>query len=191
MAFSQTTALRVGSWGVAPGYDECGLRPDVRCGAASVWPKTVFVLHRTSRQELRSVLECGSLTPLSFCVSFAFCTIAVGGAEKKERHICWSRASITCPKPPLSCKARPGPREYPLGQRTQRVSRRSTQAFEQYPHAVVQANRQALDDWLAQGGPASPRPLLLRPDAVFETVWIERQPEKPVRVRHDDGGLGQ
>jgi hypothetical protein len=24
------------------------------------------------------------LTPLSFCVSFAFCTIAVGGAERKK-----------------------------------------------------------------------------------------------------------
>jgi hypothetical protein len=30
------------------------------------------------------VLECGGLTPLSFCVSFAFCTIAVGVAERKK-----------------------------------------------------------------------------------------------------------
>jgi hypothetical protein len=29
-------------------------------------------------------LECGGLTPLSFCVSFAFCTIVVGGAERKK-----------------------------------------------------------------------------------------------------------
>jgi hypothetical protein len=33
---------------------------------------------------MRVVLECGGLTPLSFCVSFAFCAIAVGGAERKK-----------------------------------------------------------------------------------------------------------
>lgn len=53
-------------------------------------------------------------------------------------------------------------------------------ASELYPHAVVRDNLLALEAWLAQGGPASNRPLLLRPDTVFETVWIERQPEKPV-----------
>jgi hypothetical protein len=40
------------------------------------------------------------LTPLSFCVSFAFCTVAVGGAEKNkgkaERH---SQSGV---KPPHS-----------------------------------------------------------------------------------------
>jgi hypothetical protein len=44
----------------------------------------VFVLRRSSQQERRAVLECGGLTPLSFCVSFAFCTIAVGVAERKK-----------------------------------------------------------------------------------------------------------
>jgi hypothetical protein len=44
----------------------------------------VFVLRRTSQRESRVVLECGGLTPLSFCVSFAFCAIAVGGAERKK-----------------------------------------------------------------------------------------------------------
>jgi hypothetical protein len=33
---------------------------------------------------VEAVLECGGLTPLSFCVSFAFCMIAVGGAERKK-----------------------------------------------------------------------------------------------------------
>jgi hypothetical protein len=31
-------------------------------------------------------------------------------------------------------------------------------------------------------GPASRQPLLLRPDSVFETVWIPKQPEKPVPI---------
>jgi hypothetical protein len=44
----------------------------------------VFVLRRSSQQERRFVLECGGLTPLSFCVSLAFCEIAVGGAERKK-----------------------------------------------------------------------------------------------------------
>ncbi|MCY2987218.1 MAG: radical SAM protein [Planctomycetota bacterium] len=57
-----------------------------------------------------------------------------------------------------------------------------SQARGLYPHGVVLANRQALEDWLVQSGPASGNPLLLRPDAVFETVWIERQPEKPVSM---------
>jgi hypothetical protein len=56
------------------------------------------------------------------------------------------------------------------------------QALDEYPHAVVLANQQALEHWLLQGGPTNPHPLLLRPDAVFETVWIERQPEKPVMI---------
>jgi hypothetical protein len=51
-----------------------------------------------------------------------------------------------------------------------------------YPHAVVLTNRQALENWLGQGGPASRQPLLLRPDSVFETVWIPKQPEKPVPI---------
>lgn len=62
------------------------------------------------------------------------------------------------------------------------------QALEDYPHAVVQANRQALEDWLVRGGPASPHPLLLRPDAVFETNWLERQPENPVSILPTDHG---
>jgi hypothetical protein len=44
----------------------------------------VFVLRRSSQQEIRVVLEFGGLTPLSFCVRFAFCAIAVGGAERKK-----------------------------------------------------------------------------------------------------------
>lgn len=57
-----------------------------------------------------------------------------------------------------------------------------SQARGLYPHGVVLANHQALEDWMVQGGPASGNPLLLRPDTVFETVWIERQPEKPVSM---------
>ena len=34
--------------------------------------------------DLGAVLECGGLTPLSFCVSFAFCTKAVGKVERKK-----------------------------------------------------------------------------------------------------------
>lgn len=52
-----------------------------------------------------------------------------------------------------------------------------------YPHAIALENAAALDDWLARGGPASGRPLLLRPDTAFETRWLERQPEKPVPMR--------
>jgi hypothetical protein len=48
------------------------------------WFDPVFVPRRSSEQEIRAVLECGGLTPLSFCVSFAFCAKAVGGAVKKK-----------------------------------------------------------------------------------------------------------
>jgi hypothetical protein len=48
------------------------------------WFNPVFVPRRSSQQEMRVVLECGSLTPLSFCVNFAFCAIAVGRAERKK-----------------------------------------------------------------------------------------------------------
>ena len=44
----------------------------------------VFVLRRSAQQDIRFVLECGGLTPLSFCVSFAFCAKAVGGAVRKK-----------------------------------------------------------------------------------------------------------
>jgi hypothetical protein len=48
------------------------------------WFDPVFVPRRSSEQEIRAVLECGGLTPLSFFVSFAFCAKAVGGAERKK-----------------------------------------------------------------------------------------------------------
>jgi hypothetical protein len=44
----------------------------------------VLVLRRSSQQEIRVVAECGGLTLLSFCVSFGFCEIAVGRAERKK-----------------------------------------------------------------------------------------------------------
>jgi hypothetical protein len=55
-----------------------------RVASEDSWFAPVFVPRRSSEQEIRAFLECGGLTPLSFCVSFAFCEKAVGGAVRKK-----------------------------------------------------------------------------------------------------------
>jgi tetratricopeptide (TPR) repeat protein len=62
----------------------------------------------------------------------------------------------------------------------EQARRHFVEALQHYPHAIVQENLGVLTAWLSLGGPASGRPLLLRPDACFETCWPEQQPEKPV-----------
>jgi tetratricopeptide (TPR) repeat protein len=53
------------------------------------------------------------------------------------------------------------------------------QARGHYPHDVVLKNTDALETWLARGGPRSGQPLMLWPAAAFETHWVAQQPEKP------------
>jgi hypothetical protein len=85
------------------------------------WFAPVFVPRRSSEQEIRAVLECGGLTPLSFCVSFAFCAKAVGGSGEKERH---SQSGV---KPPHCKESEPASGEQkPLRSRSRKLGENGT-----------------------------------------------------------------
>jgi len=93
MAFGQKTAVRISSWGVAPGYGEDGLRPRFRsahaqlrpscsagengCDRGKTWPVANTSANQAARQRRRSAPQIGGRR-------ISVCAMAVTGPPPKD-----------------------------------------------------------------------------------------------------------